>query len=319
MAVELAVIILNFRTAALTIECLSSLAAEVGLGIGAVVVDNASGDGSAERIEGVLAARGWSSWARVIRSAVNGGFAAGNNLGMRSVEAAAYLLLNSDTLVRRGALDSLRLALRLRPDAGIVGPRILNARGEPDFSAFRFPSPGSELVRAANSGPVTRVLGRWDVVLPHRDAPSEPGWVGFAGAVVRSEVLRSVGALDDGYFMYFEDVDYCRRAREAGWKVLHWPAAEIVHLGGCSSQVTSAAGRLKRAPRYFYEARARYFAKFYGRAGLWLANVLWCVGRTLSWTRERLGRPGGSAREREVTDIWTNATQPLGSPRRASA
>lgn len=316
MAHALAVVILNYRTPGLTIDCLASLEGEVEPGIHVVVVDNASADGSADRIERALADRGWSGWASMIRSPVNGGFAAGNNLGIRSVDARAYLLLNSDTVVRAGALRALRAAARAHPDAGIIGPGILTAGGAPDPSFFRVAGPVSELLRAANTGPITRLLRRFDPVLPHTEEPLEPGWIGFACALVRREVIDSVGLLDDGYFMYFEDVDYCRRARQAGWKILYWPEAKVVHLLGGSSQVTSRERLRRRAPRYYYEARARYFAKFYGRGGLWLANGLWLAGRLISLPRELLGRRSTN-RQGEALDIWTNALDPL--RRRAEA
>jgi GT2 family glycosyltransferase len=311
MPLDLAVIVLNYRTAGLTVDCLASLAPEIDAGIAVVVVDNASGDGSAEAIEQRIAERGWSSWARLLRAPTNGGFAAGNNLGIRAVEAGAYVLLNSDTLVRPGAMASLRRAVRERPDAGVIGAGMLNAEGAPDWSIFRVITPLSELVRSAHSGPVTRLLRRHDTLLPLGETPREVGWVGFACAVVRREVLEQVGLLDDGFFMYFEDVDYCRRVAAAGWKILYWPEAKVVHLQGASSQVTRAGGRRRRAPRYFYEARARYFAKFYGRGGLWLANTCWHLGRLLAIPRELLGR-SALHREREAVDIWTNALRPLG-------
>jgi hypothetical protein len=312
MNVELAVIVLNYRTPDMTVQCLASLEGETEPGIRVVVVDNASGDGSADRLERVVVERGWSAWANVVRSDVNGGFAAGNNLGIRSVEASAYLLLNSDTLVRPGALRGLREAMRLRPDAGIIGAGLLTAQETPDQSCFRVIAPASELVRAASTGPVTRLLRRFDPILPQTEQPMEPGWLGFACVLIRRDVLETVGLLDDGYFMYFEDVDYCRRARQAGWKVLYWPQAKVVHLLGGSSQMSSPPRQRSRAPRYYYEARARYFAKFYGRRGLWLANALWHVGRTVSLPRELLGR-SSSSRGLEALDIWTHALDPLRS------
>jgi GT2 family glycosyltransferase len=310
MPVELAVIVLNYRTPALTVDCLASLESEIEPGLRVVVVDNASGDGSAETLERAVVEHGWSSWASVLRSPVNHGFAAGNNLGIRSVEARSYVLLNSDTLVRPGALRALRQAMELRPDAGIIGSGLLRSGGGPDDSFFRIPAPLSELVRGANTGVVTRLLRRYAMPLPVTDQPIDPDWVGFACVLIRREVLDAVGLLDEGYFMYFEDVDYCRRARDAGWKVLYWPKAQVVHLLGGSSQVTQHDRLHRRAPRYYYEARARYFAKFYGRGGLWLANCLWYVGRLVCWPRELLGRPR-SHREREATDIWINGLHPL--------
>ncbi len=309
MTAEVAIIVLNYRTPELTIDCLATLEGDVEPDIRVVIVDNASGDGSADRIETAVAERSWAGWASVVRSPVNGGFAAGNNLGIRTVDAAAYVLLNSDTLVRPGALRSLREAMLHRPDAGIIGSGLLNGRGDQDFSYFRRTGPLSELVRAANSGAIDRLLRQFDPRLPPTDEPIEPDWVGFACVLIRREVFRDVGLLDESYFMYFEDVDFCRRARAAGWKVLYWPRAQVVHLHGGTSRMTEAAWR-RRAPPYYYESRARYFAKFYGRGGLWLANCLWHVGRLLSLSREMLGRPP-SHREREALDIWINALHPL--------
>jgi GT2 family glycosyltransferase len=313
MSVDLAIVILNYRTAELTIACLASLEREVEPDLRVVVVDNASGDGSAEKIERAVVDRGWSAWASVLRSPVNGGFAAGNNLGIRSVDARAYVLLNSDTVVQPGAMRALRDAMRQRPDAGLIGAGLLRESGGPDDSFFRIPGPISELVRGANTGPVTRLLERFSVTLPATEHPMEPGWVGFACVLVRREVIEAAGLLDEGFFMYFEDVDYCRRARAAGWKVLYWPQAKVIHLLGGSSQVTQQQRLNRRAPRYYYQARARYFARFYGRPGLWAANCLWYLGRLVCWPRELLGRPP-SHRQREALDIWIDALRPPAGP-----
>ncbi len=307
MTADLAIIIVNYRTLRLTVDCLASLEGEIQPGVRVVIVDNASGDGSPELLESAVVERGWSSWASVLRSPVNGGFAAGNNLGIRSIDAAAYVLLNSDTLVRPGALRSLREAMLLHPDAGIIGAGCLDVHGNLAHSAFRFHSPLSELLRAASTGPVTRLLRQFDPVLPLTDKPVEPEWVGFPCVLIRREVFETAGFLDDGYFMYFEDVDYCRRAALAGWKILYWPLATVVHLGGGSSQEMADEGSRRRAPRYYYESRARYFAKYYRPRGLWLANGLWYAGRLVSLSRELLGRPA-SHREHEALDIWIGAS-----------
>jgi GT2 family glycosyltransferase len=310
-AIELAIIIVNFRTAALTEDCLRSLESEIGPAMQVVIVDNASGDGSAERLERVIAERGWFRWARLIRSPRNGGFAAGNNLGIRAIRAAAYLLLNSDTIVRPGALAGLLAAARARPDAGIIGPGLLDGRGEFDQSFFRQPAPASEFIRSSNTGLVARWLERFDLILPRTDRPLEVDWLGFACVLVQGTVIEQVGLLDEGYFMYFEDIDYCRRVRAAGYNVLYWPEPKVVHLQGGSSKVSSEGAAQQRAPRYYYEARARYFAKFYGRRGLWLANALWCAGRCVSWPRGLLGKQRRGPREHEAIDLWTNAWSPL--------
>jgi GT2 family glycosyltransferase len=255
----------------------------------------------------------------VLRSPINGGFAFGNNLGIRSIDADAYVLLNSDTIVQSGAISGLRNAMRLRPDAGVIGPGLLNVDRQHDDSVFRAPRPIAEFLRLAHTGIFDKALPQLNPVLPESDQPIEADWLGFACVLIRREVIRRVGMLDDGYFMYFEDIDYCRRVREAGWKVLHWPAPKVVHLLGGSSNVTPEAAARRRAPRYYYEARARYFAKFYGRRGLWLANGFWYLGRCVSLAREVLGNARPRHREREALDIWTNALDPFREPRARAA
>jgi GT2 family glycosyltransferase len=310
---RLAVIVLNYRTAQLTLDCLATLAREIEEDAVVVVVDNASGDGSADQLEEELRERRWS-FARLLRSPVNGGFAAGNNLGILSVDADAYLLLNSDTLVCPGALRSLREALVEHPDAGVIGAGLLTAGGDVDASRFRNVGPFSEFVRGADTGLITRLLERWDPLLPPTSESTEVDWVGFAAVLLRREVIESVGLLDDGYFMYFEDIDYCRRAAARGWRVRYWPHARFVHLQGASSQI-SGEHRRRRPPPFYYAARARYFARYYGRRGLWLANGLWCLGRAVSWTRERFGR-APRHRPHELRDIWTGALAPFSSEHR---
>jgi len=312
MPSELAVILLNYRTPDLTLSCLASLAGEAGDQAQVVIVDNDSGDGSAARFEAEIDKQGWGSWARVVRSPSNGGFAAGNNIGIRELDARNYLLLNSDVVVEPGAIRSLLAARKARPDAGIIGPSMVDGRGQPDQSTFRTLRPLSELVRAAEFGPLTRLFPSWDLLSPAGTVPTEPGWLGFACVLIAREVIEQVGYLDEGYFLYFEDIDYCRRVKEAGWTVLHWPEARIVHLSGGSSQVTNVEGTQQRAPRYYYEARSRYFAKFHGRKGLWMANALFDLGRCLSKGRELFGRSRAHCRRREAFDVWTNALQPLG-------
>lgn len=310
---KIAVIVLNYRTPELTLECMASLANEVDSTMQVIVVDNASGDGSAERIGQAIVDRGWEAWATLVRSPVNGGFGAGNNLGMRAISADAYLLLNSDTLVRPGAIAGMRDALRQRPDVGMVGPCLVDARGDQDLTFFRSLRPITELLRAAHTGPLTRMLKRYDMLLPEPDHALEVDWLAFAAVLIRREVVEQVGLLDEGYFMYFEDVDYCRRVRDAGWKILFWPHTQIIHYKGGSSRVTDDAEIRRRAPRYYYESRSRYFTKYYGKRGLWMANAFWCLGRCVSWPRETLGTLTPQHREREALDIWIHPRKPVTS------
>jgi GT2 family glycosyltransferase len=305
MNVETAVIIVNYRTPELTIDCLDSIHDQVEDGLVVVVVDNHSEDGSPEKIEESINGKGWGDWCRLIRSEVNGGFAAGNNIGIRSVEAKAYILLNSDTIVRPGAFSALKHAMRERPDVGLFAPRIEKANGQLDQNTFRYVTPISELIRSASTGPITRLLKNYDVPMAIGDDPFEPQWVGFACVVIRRAVIDQVGLLDEDFFMYFEDIDYCRRVRSSGWGILYWPEARVVHLLGKSSGVTKRTNLRRRPPRYYYESRTKYFKKHFGESGFLTANFLWTAGRCVSLLREKCGKKRPFLREQEFVDIWT--------------
>jgi len=308
---KLLVVILNYRTPALTVDCLASLAPEIAPDRAVVVVDNASGDGSVEQIEAAIAENRWQDWACVVASPVNGGFSAGNNVGIQSAEAEFYLLLNSDTLVRPGALSTLLAAAEAQPEAGIVSPRLEWPDGEPQISCFRDRSPLTELIEAAATGPITKALGRFDVPIPVADEPFAPQWTSFACVLVRRAVVEQVGLMDEGYFMYFDDIDYCRRTRAAGWTIWHCPQARVVHLRGGSGTVKQELKTRKRPRPYLYASRSRYFAKFYGgRAGLVLANLAWLGGRAVSRTREVFGRKTHIS-EGAMRDIWSFWRDPM--------
>jgi GT2 family glycosyltransferase len=310
---KLLVIIINYRTAKLTIECLHSLCHELASHKDrqALVVDNLSKDGSAELIEEEIRQQGWSSWAACVRSSHNGGFSAGNNLGINKTKADFYLLLNSDTRVCPGAIDALLEAATIHQQAGLIGPRLESLDGTSQISTFRFHSPMSELIRTAQTGLVTKLCRRWDVPLATDEVTKSFDWISFAAVLIRRNVIEQIGLMDEGYFMYFEDADYCQRAKTAGWDILYWPEARFIHLRGGSSPVKSLTAKAKRLPHYFYASRSRYYGKFYGLSGFLMANVLWIFGRTISFARELTGNKKRSVCEREWTDIWTNWLSPV--------
>jgi GT2 family glycosyltransferase len=312
---RLAIIILNYRTPKLVIDCLASLKTEVQVSRDSViVVDNASGDDSVELITAAIAKNHWEHWAKVLPSDTNGGFSAGNNIGIKAVEADAYLLLNSDTIVRPDAINSLLKALESYPEAGLISPRLEWPDETPQISCFRYHSPLSELINSAATGPVTQLLKKYDVPIPVSDVPFEPEWTSFACVLIRREVIEQVGLMDEGYFMYYDDVDYCRQARNAGWKILHWPEARVVHLRGGSGSVKSEVAARKRPRPYLYASRSRYFAKFYGVLGLGLANFCWLVGRMISLTRELVKHKSPHICEYQAQDIWMNWQNPMQPP-----
>ena len=302
---RLVAVLVNYRTPDLTIEALRSLVDQLDpTRDAAVVVDNASGDDSAVRLQEWIRESGFESWVRLLRAEENGGFAAGCNIAIRSTPSEHYLLLNSDAQLKPDAVARLLETAVAQPAAGLIGAVLESPEGELQSSCFRFHSPLSELIDAASIGPLTRLLARWDVPLPPATGLQEADWTSFACVLLRRAALDRIGLLDEGYFLYYEDVDLCRRARQAGWRVVCDGRARAVHHHGGSSVVPEALRTRTRPPAYLYHSRARYYLRFYGRGGFWLANALWSAGRPISWMRERLFGTPRNACPGQWLDIW---------------
>ena len=251
MAPRLDIVIVSYNARADLEACLASLHdAPPRLDHHIVVVDNASTDGSAERV----AAR-WPA-ARVVRNPENVGFARANNIGIRATSGDLVLLLNSDTLVPGGALDRLVAALERAPEAAIAGPRLVGRDGVAEVSFGRMIGPWNEarqrLLVAAHArglGPVRRHV---EQSTRHEQWPD---WVSGACLLVWRADAERVGLLDERYFMYAEDVDFCAAIRARGRRVLFTPDAEIVHLRGRSRAAAPEATRhaYRRSQLAFYE------------------------------------------------------------------
>lgn len=283
---NLLVVVVNYRTADLTIDCLRSLRAEVeGIdGARVVVTDNASGDDSVDRLRATVHENGWGGWVTVEPLERNGGFAYGNNAAIRpaleSSDPPRYvLLLNPDTVVLPGAVKILLDFMEGHPDVGIAGSRLEERPGVPSVSAFRFPSVLGELEDGLRLGLATKLLARRSVWAPIPESSCQTDWLAGACMIVRREVFGAIGLLDERYFMYFEEVDFCLRARRAGWPSWYVPEARVIHLIGQSSGVTALdrEARRKRRPAYWFASRRRFFLKNYGRARTLLADLTWAT------------------------------------------
>jgi len=308
---KLSVVIINYKTAGLTIDCLESLLGEMGeVNGGVVIVDNNSGDSSVEVLRKWLKVNDKSNIVTLIESPTNSGFSEGNNIGVRAVKADYYLLLNSDTIVCKGAIKTLLNTAETYREAGIISPRLVFLNGEPQVSCFRFPTPVSEFVNAVRTGVISKILARYVVAVPTGDSIVRPEWTSFACVLIRDELFQQIGLMDEGFFMYYEDVEFCHRTRKAKWDIVHTPQAEIVHLHGKSSGLEEKVELKKRLPKYYYAARARCFYLLYGRAGLILANLLWSLGRAGSKLRETLERRHTHVPDDQWRDIWINWLRP---------
>jgi GT2 family glycosyltransferase len=267
--IDVAVIIVSYKSAKLTIESLRSLVAEratPGMHVRAVVVDNASGD--LPEILQAVESCDWSSWVTLVAAPRNGGFAYGNNRGIERAYASAepsYVhLLNPDTQVRPGALSSLVRFLEEHPEAGIAGSGFETGDGRDWPIAFRFPSMIGEFIQGLNLGIVTRLLNPWATVRHMPKSNEVVDWVSGASIMIRPAVFTAIGGMDENYFLFFEETDFCRRARCAGYSTWHVPESRVMHIGGQST--TLAPGARGRLPGYWFESRRRYFVLTFGIA-----------------------------------------------------
>ena len=297
---KLLVVIVNYRTPGLALACLRSLEKVVhaGLDVSAVVIDNCSGDDSAEILQQGLAQMDLPVPATFMQSARNGGFAYGNNEVLRqcflplTVAAADVVwLLNPDTYLKEGNIQPLLEFMQANPQVGIVGSKVEDEDGTVRRSAFRKPSIFSEVDSALAFGPVSRLLKRFQVAPEPSPVPVSVDWVSGASLFIRAEVVRRTGLMDENYFMYFEETDYCLAAQAQGYQVWYWPDFSVVHLVGQASGVTGAARMLKRRPKYWFDSRAYFFHKNFGGLYLHMANLAWLLcyplGRLWQWLRRK--------------------------------
>ncbi|MFZ5707848.1 MAG: glycosyltransferase family 2 protein [Pseudomonadota bacterium] len=294
------VLIVNYRTAGLTLQAVEAILPEVRARGDAeiCIVDNGSGDGSAEQLAQGITKLGADGCCRLIALPDNQGFAAGNNAGLCAYRERAggagrprlIWLLNPDTVAHPNTLTALVDFMDSHPDAGLAGGRCLRPDGSIRHSAFRFHSPLSELLCELDFGPLRKRLGRFDVALPLSDEPYRAEWLSGSNLMIRGAVFERIGLFDSGYFLYFEETDFCARAADAGFEAWHVPDSVIVHLGGQATGFTEACP--KRRPRYWFASRARFFLRRHGVAATHLANLLWLVahplGRLIAAVR---GRP----------------------------
>lgn len=266
----LSVVIVNWNTRALLAECIAAVAREAASAAYDIwVVDNGSTDDS------VVMLRRDFPHVHLIESKVNLGFAGANNLAMQRSTGHYLLLLNTDAIVRPGAIQALLQLAETAPRAGIVGAHLLNPDGTFQASYTNFPTLWQEFLILSTLG--RRLRGpRYPSHPAEEDkGPQRVDYVEGACLLVRRAALEQVGGLDEGYFMYAEEVDWCKRMRAAGWEVWYTPAAQVVHIGGASS-----ANRKPNREADLYRSRVRYFRTYHGglQAGLLKAMIVSFTG-----------------------------------------
>jgi len=295
---DVAVVIVTYKSAQLTIQSLRSLESErasSGLNIRATVVDNASGDLPA--IQQALGPNGWSSWVTLVPAPMNGGFAYGNNLGVQHAYAAAtpdYIyLLNPDAEVRPGAISALVRFLEARPDVGIAGSSFEYLDGRDWPIAFRFPTIWSELSEGLQIGLVARLLNKWVVARRMTQITQPIDWICGASMMIRPAVFAAIGGFDENYFLYFEETDFCNRALKAGFSTWYVPESRVMHIMGQSTRITDETLELQRRPAYWFESRRRYFAVTFGVGHAMLIDLVAFFSGSLGLLKRTVQRRRG--------------------------
>lgn len=287
---DLAIVVLNWNVRDLLRQCLRSLEsarARTQATVAVVVVDNASTDGSADMV------RVEFPWAHLIRAPGNLGFTAGNNLALRSLGFAPrggeaprtdlldrditaacaaiaaptpppyMMLLNPDTEIVGDALAAMLAYMEAHPDVGLLGPRLRYADGSVQPSRRRFPTRQTAFLESTllqQRWPNRPALRRFYVADRPDDVVQDVDWLTGACMLARGAALGDVGLLDEGFFMYSEEVDWGRRFRRAGWRVVYLPTAEVMHYEGRSSEQIVARRHI-----YFQTSKVRYYRKWHGR------------------------------------------------------
>ena len=252
---DLSIVIVNWNTRDLLAQCLESVYAHAPDGDFEVfVVDNASTDGSAQAV------RERFPQVQLVENTENAGFARANNQAIRASSGRYMLLLNSDTRVLPKTLRTMVQFMDDRPQVGIASCKVLSADGTFRAAGADFLTLRSEFAHFTGLASLVRG-GRWANRPGYRDFPAtrEVDWVGGACLMIRRETVEQIGLLDENYFMYCEDMDWCYRARQHGWKVYYLPQAQIIHHGQQSSRQAEVPMLAE-----MYRSRVQFFRKHYG-------------------------------------------------------
>lgn len=332
VSTRLLVVIVNYKTAQLTVACLRSLAPELKSvpQLHVALVDNASGDGAV--LSEAIQAHGWQDWVTLQVAASNGGFGAGNNVAIKPALTSAnppqyVLLLNSDTEVRPGALRALLEFMDTHPDVGIAGSGVENPDGSVWPIAFRFITPGKQLLSGLRVGLLDRLFSSKRVARRmDQNQPASVDWVPGCSMIVRREVFEDIGLLDEAYFLYFEEADFCLRARRVGWPCWYVPQARIMHIGGQSTGLVHLGGETldpatkhARLPAYWFESRRHYFVKNFGLTGAIAADLAFGLGYACWRLRRRLQRKPDNDPPHMLADFWRHSVLIRGSGVRGRA
>jgi N-acetylglucosaminyl-diphospho-decaprenol L-rhamnosyltransferase len=285
---DLTIIIVTWNSMADISRCLDSIQNAGTTGnVRTVVVDNRSSDGTPDAV-----ARGFP-FVHLVRNSGNTGFAAANNQALRSAESRYMLLLNPDTEVDPGAIDALIRFMDAHPQAWAAGPALLNGDRTPQRTGVKFPTLWNLAVETLfldRLFPMSRLFGSHRELYADPTAARQVDYLQGSCLIVKKEAVERIGGLDEGFFMYFEETDWCFRMKEAGGEIWYTPDASVIHFGG------GTFGHYdERRLVHFYTSLKRFFEKHHSPSGLLAVRLLiLCRGiiRWIVWTMVSILKPG---------------------------
>jgi GT2 family glycosyltransferase len=318
---ELIIHILNYRTPQLTIDCLNTLQAERSSysDFKVYLLDNASGDDSVPLLEKCIQEKQWDNWVHFISLDKNIGFAGGNNhiitLALNEQpETPFHLLLNSDTLVHEGCLATSIEWMKAHPKTGAFSCMLRNQDGTVQNVCRKFPRPDRETVRALGLPYVMPKLFAWaDLEDPGWDRESTSSqkveWIGGAFMLLRTEAIQQAGVMNEDFFFYGEDCEWCFRLHKNGWDIHFDPTPSITHLGGASSDSTRLLD--KRREILTWKARFLVQRSCYGKiAELWIrAMYIYAFAMRCIWLK--MSGQGKSLKYESIRSGLHTLTHPL--------
>jgi N-acetylglucosaminyl-diphospho-decaprenol L-rhamnosyltransferase len=325
MTETLCIHIINFRTPDLTVDCLNTLARERESypNFKVYLVDNASGDDSVERLTTSINENNWGQWIDFLPLEKNLGFAGGNNYSIRrcleAPEPAPYqLLLNSDTLVHPGCLKTCMDWMQAHLKTGAFSCMLRNKDGSVQNVCRKFPRPDRETARALGLPYVLPKAFAWadleDTGWDREKAENRlVEWVGGAFMLLRTEAIQQTGLMDESFFFYGEDCEWCYRLRKKGWEVRFDPAASITHLGGASSDSTRMLD--KRREILIWKARFRVQRTCYGALAEWWVRGMYIYAFAMRVAWLAISGQRGSLKYQSIRSGLSTLTHPLDSDR----
>ena len=308
MANKISIIIVSFNTKHLIDRCFESVKNSVGnLDYEIIVVDNMSKDGSYDYI------REKYPEVKLIQSGGNIGFAAANNLGYKSAEGEYIILLNSDAFMVEDGLKKAAEKMEKDKTIGLAGVKLIGEKGEWQPSARSFPGIFTEFVTISglsNKYPKSKLFGKVDMTYCDQNRDIFCDWVPGAFSIIRREAIEKAGFFDERFFLYYEEVDLCKRIKEAGYKIVYWSDIKVIHIGGGSTSVFSEKLVSKSGMQmtlWRLQSQYLYYRKNYGLIKTLMSKNLERIWNYIRYKKNIKNNPAKAEESRVVLELIKKA------------